>query len=69
MGKHLKNKNGHAFIPGRLNNSAPSFETEIKLEHFANAVVHPITKETITKYEILANDPITQEVWTKSMTK
>ena len=62
MGKHLKNKKGPEFIPGCINNSAPSFETEIELEHCANGVVHPITKETITKYEILANDPITQEV-------
>ena len=69
MGMHLENENGPAFIPGRLNNSAPSFETEIELEHCANGVVHPITKETITKYEKLANDPITQEVWTKAMTK
>ena len=60
---------GQAFIPGRLNNSAPSFETEIELEHCANGVVHPITKETITKYEKLANDPVTQEVWTKAMAK
>ena len=69
VGKYLKNKNGPSFIPGRLNNSAPSFETEIQLEHCANGVVHPITKETITKYERLANYPIKQEVWTKSMTK
>ena len=58
-----------AFIPGRPNNSDPSFETEIELEHCTNGVVHPITKETITKYEKLANDPITQEVWTKATTK
>ena len=69
MGRHLKNKNGPAFIPGRLNNSAPSIETEIELEQYANGVVHPITKENITKYEKLANDPITQEVSTKAMTK
>ena len=28
-----------------------------------NAVVHPITKETITKYKKLANDPVTAKVW------
>ena len=69
MGIYLENENGPAFIPGRLNNSAPSLKTEIELEHCANGVVHPITKETITKYEKLENDPITQEVWTKAMTK
>eukprot|EP00804_Cyclotella_cryptica_P024309 CCRYP_020871-RA/>CCRYP_020871-RA protein AED:0.34 eAED:0.32 QI:0/0/0/1/1/1/2/0/475 len=34
-----------------------------------NGVVHPITKETITKYEKLANDPILQTVWKKAMCK
>ena len=28
-----------------------------------NAVVHPVTKETITKYKKLANDPVTAKVW------
>ena len=32
-------------------------------------LVHPVTKETITKYEKLANHPLTKEVWTKAMSK
>ena len=43
MGIHLENKNGPDFIPGRLNNSASRFETEIDLEHCSNGVVHLIT--------------------------
>ena len=35
----------------------------------ANGVVHPITQETITKYEKLAQDPIMQDTWTKAMCK
>ena len=30
-----------------------------------NAVVHPVTKETITKYKTLANDQVTSKVWKK----
>ena len=39
------------------------------LEHFANPVVHPITGETIDKYERLANDPVTSEIWTTAFGK
>ena len=39
------------------------------IEQVANGVVHPITKETITKYKKLINDPITREVWIKAMAK
>eukprot|EP00956_Cyclotella_meneghiniana_P018825 scaffold31709_cov41-Cyclotella_meneghiniana.AAC.15 len=35
----------------------------------ANGVVHPVTKETITKYEKLANDPLLSNVWCKAMCK
>lgn len=39
------------------------------LEHFANGVIHPVTKEAITNYKKLINDPITREIWMKAMTK
>jgi hypothetical protein len=42
---------------------------DTQLEHICNGVVHPVTQETITKYEKLANDPIIQTVWTKAMCK
>ena len=41
----------------------------VDLEDFCGAVVHPITKETITKYQILANDPLLKKIWTKAMAK
>ena len=31
-----------------------------------NAVVHPVTKETITKYNKLALDPITSKIWRRA---
>ena len=34
-----------------------------------NGVVHPITKETITKYAKLIADPILKQVWTAAMAK
>eukprot|EP00956_Cyclotella_meneghiniana_P026599 scaffold57893_cov25-Cyclotella_meneghiniana.AAC.1 len=39
------------------------------LQHLANPVVHPVTGVTINKYEKLANDPVTQEVWTTAFGK
>ena len=35
------------------NNATPS-----RLEEVANGVVHPVTKETITKYKKFNNDPL-----------
>ena len=35
----------------------------------ANGVVHPVIRETITKYKQLIADPITREVWEKAMCK
>ena len=32
-------------------------------------MVHPVTKETITKYKKLIDDPLMQVVWSKSMCK
>ena len=36
----------------------------IKLEHFCAPVVHPVSGETILKYQALAKDPLTKETWT-----
>ena len=34
-----------------------------------NAVVHPVTGETITKYKKLLNDNVTKPVWEEAMCK
>ena len=41
----------------------------IRLEAVANGVVYPVTKETITKYKNLINDPLLQDNWIKGMCK
>ena len=39
------------------------------IEHIVNGVVHPVTKETITKYQKLVSDPLLQYVWADAMAK
>ena len=46
------------------NNATPS-----GLEEVANSVVHQVTKETITKYKKLINDPLLRDDWMKGMCK
>jgi hypothetical protein len=41
----------------------------LPLLHQANGIIHPVTKEKITKYEKLANDPITQTTWQEAICK
>ena len=43
------------------------YDTDI--EHMCAPVVHPVTGETITKYQKLAQDPVTKETWTTSLGK
>ena len=40
-----------------------------EITHEANGVVHPITKQTITKYETLMNDPHTMKRWREAFCK
>eukprot|EP00804_Cyclotella_cryptica_P012648 CCRYP_016913-RA/>CCRYP_016913-RA protein AED:0.31 eAED:0.31 QI:0/0/0/1/0/0/3/0/469 len=55
------------FTPTKLTKHKPVYTVDTQLEHVCNGVVNPITKETITKYETLANDPTLQDVWTQAM--
>eukprot|EP00804_Cyclotella_cryptica_P027664 CCRYP_010277-RA/>CCRYP_010277-RA protein AED:0.46 eAED:0.36 QI:0/0/0/1/0/0/3/0/688 len=68
MGQRIKNATNH-FIPAILEKDKNIFQDNILLDHMANSVVHPITQETITKYEKLANDPTIHDVWMKGMCK
>ena len=43
--------------------------TPTTLEEVASGVVHPVTKETITKYKKLIEDPLLRETWSKAMCK
>ena len=40
-----------------------------EIEHVANGVIHPVTKETITEYQKLVDDPLLQKVWSEAMAK
>ena len=35
----------------------------VDVEHFCAPVVHPVTGETVSKYQTLARDPVTKETW------
>ena len=56
-------------IPRTLEKSKLSIIPAIDIEEMCNGVVHPVTQETITKYQKLANDPLLQAVWKKAMAK
>jgi hypothetical protein len=66
MGKSLESNTAGVFVPRRFGTTA---QFDVPLEGYANAVVHPVTKETITKYDKLAKDPITKDVWTEAFCK
>jgi hypothetical protein len=59
---------GNAFIE-EMRQTVEVYDTPFSPEEVANGVVHPVTKETITKYKQLIADPITREVWEKAMCK
>ena len=42
-------------------------EANVNPEHFANGVVHPVTKETITKYKKLIDGPLLCDTWLEAM--
>ena len=44
-------------------------QVDVDIKEVCNGVVHPITKETITKYQTLSNDPLLRDVWIKAMCK
>ena len=69
VGAHLQSNTINAFTPTKYNTHQPVFTIDAQLEHICNGVVHPVTKETITKYKKLANDPLRQTVWTKALCK
>ena len=53
-----------AGITRGVNNAPPLGPEEV-----ANGVVHPVTKETITKYTQKNTDPLLRETWSKEMCK
>jgi hypothetical protein len=56
-------------IPKNLTTSTNRFQHNINIEQVCNGIVHPITKETITKYTKLVDDPALKDLWVPAMSK
>jgi hypothetical protein len=56
-------------IPRNHVDSSEQFRHTIDIDKVCNGVVHPITKETITKYSKLMNDPTLKDLWAPAMSK
>jgi hypothetical protein len=56
-------------IPTKLNNSSNRFQHNITIEEVCNGIVHPITKESITKITKLMDDPALKDLWVPTMSK
>ena len=54
------------FMPQDKDNVTNS-QMPIDIAEMANGVVHPVTKETITKYQKLIDEPLLRETWMKAM--
>ena len=50
LGNALINKAEGVFTPNTLQDVTITYSPPVDLEEMANGVVHPITKETVTKY-------------------
>ena len=59
---------GNAFLHDMIR-IVKSNDTTIGPEEVANGVINPVTKETITKYKKLIDDPLMRLVWSKAMCK
>ena len=57
----------HQYVPRRLISTWEPLLPPTDIEEVANGVVHPVTKETITKYHKLIEEPLLREVWMKAM--
>ena len=60
---------GNAFLEELKQTTNINDHPLVKSEEVVNGVVHPVTKETITKYKTLVEDPLLQAVWSKAMCK
>ena len=56
-------------VPRVLEEEKLSIAPAVDLQEFCAGVVHPVTNETITKYQKLIDDPLLRDTWTKAMCK
>jgi hypothetical protein len=52
-----------------LTTSMNRFQHNITIEQVCNGVIHPITKETITKYTKIIDGPALKDLWVPAMSK
>ena len=57
------------FLPHHMRREEDKLRTSINIEHFCAPVVHPVTGETISKYQTLARYPVIKETWTTAWGK
>jgi hypothetical protein len=53
----------------KLNNSSNRFQNNINIEEVCNGIIHLITKEIITKYTKLMDDPALKDLWVPALSK
>jgi hypothetical protein len=56
-------------VPHNLIRAHDRFQHNINIEEVCNGVVHPITKETITEYTKLMDNPDLNDLWVPAMWK
>ena len=56
-------------LPQSMRLDEDKINKAIELEHFCAPVVHPVSRETISKYQTLAKNPVTKETWTTAWGK
>ena len=58
-----------AFIKKKLQWIEDNYNTSINIDHIFVPVIHPLTGETVYKYQKPAKDPTTKEIWTAEFGK
>ena len=64
----FNNPSGYT-IPKNLTTSTDRFQHNINIEEVCNSVVHPIAKDTITKYAKLMDNLALKDLWVPAMSK
>ena len=66
-GKPVYHWTAHAFVTASP--TTRNSNVDVNIEHFCAPVIHPITSETITKYQKLVKYPVTRDIWPTELGK
>jgi len=73
ISEKVYNEDPTTWMPESFITSSPSLPPKnnykFDIEHFCAPVIHPITGETITKYQKLIKDPHTKDIWSLAFGK